>query len=416
MESTTRSTLAAAQELLLAAAGTNVLPTNPAELTALVGHLTELRNMCDGLELKVIRQIERCEVAKTADASSTTTWLADKQGIDPKQAAKKLTLARVVERHLPAAEAALCAGDISVDQVQIMAATVTKLPKDAPLAEIDRTLTAHAQTLGPTPLRKVGNHVLELVDPDLADRILQAQLAKEDHDAEKSAFFHLNQDRDTGMWRLNGMVDKTTGERLHIMVDERSRPVKGADGPDLRPAALRRADAFGEIVELAHSHSTKRHGGNRTQLVIVVNPDTGIGTTLYGGQDLSADLTARHLCDAEVSQLLPDQLLPGHLHLTDPKRLFTGRARRLLELRDGGCAFPGCDRPPGWTHAHHIVPWSKGGTTTPSNGVLLCSHHHRVVHRGDWAIRMALDGKPEFIPPPWVDPHQSPIRNPIHQL
>jgi hypothetical protein len=29
-------------------------------------------------------------------------------------------------------------------------------------------------------------------------------------------------------------------------------------------------------------------------------------------------------------------------------RLFTGAARRALLLRDGGCAFPGCDRPAQW--------------------------------------------------------------------
>ena len=414
MESTTRSTLAAVKELLLAAASSNVLPTNPAELSALIGQITEIRNMADGFELKVVRQVEVCEVAKAADASSTTNWLAEKQGIDPKQAAKKLALARTVERHLPTAEAALCAGEISVDQVQVIAHTVTKLPKEAPLAEVDKTLTEYAQTLGPTPLRRVGNHVLEVVDPDLADRVLRAQLSREERDADKSAFFHLNQDRDSGMWRFHGMVDKTTGEHLQIMVDERSRPAKGADGPDLRPAAVRRADAFGEIVELAHSHSTTRHGGNRTQLVVMVNPDTGIGTTLYTGQDLSAERTAQLMCEAEVSYALPDALLPGRVQLTDPERLFTGRVRRLLEVRDRGCAFPGCDRPTGWTHAHHIQPWSQGGKTTLDNGVLLCSHHHRVVHRGDWAIRMALDGKPEFIPPPWVDQTQTPIRNPIH--
>ncbi|MBM7786466.1 HNH endonuclease signature motif containing protein [Tenggerimyces flavus] len=414
MESTTRSTLAAVKEQLLAAANSNVLSTNPAELAATVGVLTEIRNICDGLELKVIHQAEVCEVAKAADASSTTAWLADKQGIDPTRAKKKLTLARMVEQHLPTAGAALCAGEISVDQVHAIAHTITTLPKDAPLGEVDKTLTDHAQTLGPTPLRKLGNHVLELVAPDVAHQILQAQVEREERDADKTAYFHLSQDPDSGMWRFSGRTDKDTGERLHLLVDARSRPVKGADGPDLRTAAARRADAFGQIIELAHNHSTTRHGGNRTQMVVMVNPDTGIGTTLHTGQDLSPELTARIMCEAEVSHLLPDHLMPGHLHLTDPERLFTGKLRRLLELRDRGCAFPGCDRPPGWTHAHHIKAWSKGGPTTLNNGVLLCTHHHRVIHRGDWAIRMALDGKPEFIPPPWIDHHQTPIRNPIH--
>jgi hypothetical protein len=32
--------------------------------------------------------------------------------------------------------------------------------------------------------------------------------------------------------------------------------------------------------------------------------------------------------------------------------------------------------------------------------VLLCGHHHHVVHRGEWAVVMAADGRPDFHPPP----------------
>jgi HNH endonuclease len=68
----------------------------------------------------------------------------------------------------------------------------------------------------------------------------------------------------------------------------------------------------------------------------------------------------------------------------------TGRwpiaSRRAITLRDRGCTFPNCDRPPSWTDIHHCTPWSEGGTTSLDNGVLLCRRHHGFVHRQRWNI------------------------------
>ena len=33
-----------------------------------------------------------------------------------------------------------------------------------------------------------------------------------------------------------------------------------------------------------------------------------------------------------------------------------------------------------WCDAHHTDPWSSGGPTDLTNGVLLCSHHHHRAH------------------------------------
>ncbi len=82
--------------------------------------------------------------------------------------------------------------------------------------------------------------------------------------------------------------------------------------------------------------------------------------------------------------------------------------RRALVIRDGGCAFPGCGRPARWCHAHHIWFWADGGPTKLSNLVLLCGHHHRVVHHHGWDVDIGPDGHPQFHPPPWIDPHQIP--------
>jgi hypothetical protein len=90
--------------------------------------------------------------------------------------------------------------------------------------------------------------------------------------------------------------------------------------------------------------------------------------------------------------------------------------RRALVARDRGCAFPDCDRPPRWCDGHHVRPWSRGGRTDLGNLVLLCGHHHRVVHEPacGWRVCAAADGSPEFIPPRWIDPLQRRRRNLYH--
>jgi hypothetical protein len=79
--------------------------------------------------------------------------------------------------------------------------------------------------------------------------------------------------------------------------------------------------------------------------------------------------------------------------------------RRALNLRDGGCAFPGCTRRPQRCHAHHVDHWVDGGPTALENLCLLCLFHHQLVHHGQWTVEM-IDGLPWFTPPAWLDPQQ----------
>ena len=85
------------------------------------------------------------------------------------------------------------------------------------------------------------------------------------------------------------------------------------------------------------------------------------------------------------------------------RRLFSAGQRLGLAIRDKGCVFPGCDRPPSWCEAHHIDSWAIGGATDLTNGCLLCGYHHRLVHKGDWQIIIAGDNHPNVIPPDWID-------------
>ena len=87
-------------------------------------------------------------------------------------------------------------------------------------------------------------------------------------------------------------------------------------------------------------------------------------------------------------------------------RFPTAAQFRALVLRDRHCQFPGCDRPPEWTDAHHLIHWLHGGTTDLDNLVLLCRYHHVTCHEGDWTLHREPDGHISATPPPepWERP------------
>ncbi|XKQ76871.1 DUF222 domain-containing protein [Paenarthrobacter ilicis] len=117
-------------------------------------------------------------------------------------------------------------------------------------------------------------------------------------------------------------------------------------------------------------------------------------------------------CDADI---LPVLLGTGSeiLDIGRTTRIFPPHIRKAITARDGGCTFPDCTMPAPWCEAHHITYWSQGGTTGTHNGTLLCSHHHHLIHKEQWRIDMTT-GAPWFIPPPHIDPHQTPRRNHHH--
>ena len=116
------------------------------------------------------------------------------------------------------------------------------------------------------------------------------------------------------------------------------------------------------------------------------------------GLELSGSAVRRMACDCDLIRVLLDAegcvLDVGRTH-----RLVTPAIWTALVARDRHCAFPGCTRPPVMCHAHHIRHWVDGGPTALDNLVLLCGHHHRTIHHTPWQVRLAADGRPEFLPP-----------------
>jgi 5-methylcytosine-specific restriction protein A len=109
-------------------------------------------------------------------------------------------------------------------------------------------------------------------------------------------------------------------------------------------------------------------------------------------------MARRIACDAAVTTVTVDgkgtPLDVGRTTRTIPPAL-----RRAVVVRDGGCRFPGCDRPPEWTDCHHILPWAEGGATRLDNLVLLCQLCHTRVHEQGWRLQWGPAGKLLAEPP-----------------
>ncbi|MFE5838072.1 DUF222 domain-containing protein [Arthrobacter sp. NPDC056493] len=137
---------------------------------------------------------------------------------------------------------------------------------------------------------------------------------------------------------------------------------------------------------------------------------TGDGTALFAFSGPVNPATIRKIaCDADIIPVVLGT--QGRiLDIGRAARVFPPHIRKAITARDQGCAFPGCTIPAPWCEAHHITYWSRGGTTSTGNGVLLCSHHHHLIHKENWHIDVTNE-VPWFKPPPELDPHRKPRRN-----
>ena len=233
-----------------------------------------------------------------------------------------------------------------------------------------------------------------------------------------------------GSRRFRGQLGPEGGALLDAALAAVSGPRPAQDGtPDPRTPGQRRAEGLLELITLAtQTDGMPEHGGEPVTLTVITTRDylaqttTDVATatptasrptqrprrrTLEDGTPLSPESTRRLGCDAWLVAAIVDTDLDV-LDIGRLSRVIPRPMRRALIVRDQGCAFPGCGRPPRWCHGHHIRHWAHGGPTALTNLVLLCGRHHRVIHHHGWDVDLGPDGHPRFHPPPWIDPTRTP--------
>jgi hypothetical protein len=107
---------------------------------------------------------------------------------------------------------------------------------------------------------------------------------------------------------------------------------------------------------------------------------------LGSSAELSVDALTRMGCDADLALALLDAT-GQPLYLSRTSRDPNTAQRRALVVRDGGCVFPGCDRPPAYCQAHHLRFWADDGPTDIDNLALVCGFHHWLVHDQHWLLQ-----------------------------
>jgi hypothetical protein len=268
----------------------------------------------------------------------------------------------------------------------------------------------------------------------LRDDLDEAGIADRAARLREKRYLHLTPLAD-GMTRLSGMLDPESAAIVTAAYDGATSPRRhGVRFVDTELAARAEevlADprtteqiALDAFVGLIEAGSTVDPGTilpfRRPEVVVHVtlaDLDRRAGKGRIEGQSSAVGITTveRHICEAGVVPILFD----GTRRVVDigvTQRLFTRRQRIALAARDRGCAFTGCDRPPSACEAHHRTFWSRGGATSVDNGVLLCKHHHLLVHDHGWGIRRNPDPGGAywlFDPPPAVAALRAPRRESV---
>jgi hypothetical protein len=398
----------------------------PTDIAGVMTQTVELARAAQVLQLSLTRVAERHQTARREGATSTDAWVAQTVGVSRSAAIREVDLATALPQLAPNTRQSLSTpGGVSLEKAHLITRAMTKLPDTLTAIERDSVETAlldKAKRLSVEDLRRAARRALEAVDVRAADRAEAREVTREENTAQDQASLWLAGTATNGLVEggftipaleadfLRSYLQAATAPRTNKLTANKlsAKKLSANHGKlDLGDQRLRNGQAFLHLLRHLPEATTMAHGGVPATLVVTIEETTlrdatdrcgvtGFGTVISPGE------LRRLACE---TNLLPMILGGGSLPLDLGRqaRLFTRAQRIALAHRDRGCAFPGCDRPPGWCEAHHITSWANSGQTNLKDGILLCGTHHRLIHNTAWRIRIRPDKTPEFIPPPHLE-------------
>jgi hypothetical protein len=373
----------------LAAAVASLAEVDPADLPA-AAQLDLLRRvwpvLCqlDAQVTRIVGAVHAQGSAAQEGAVSTAAWLRSR--LHAGNVGQRVQVAKAM-RDLPEVAAVFEQGEISFAHAQIATKAARDLDRKVLAGGEDKLLAQEAVGQPPGRFAEAAVQIRDHFNADAADKRTR-DLHTEWLDVDKTF---------GGAVSISGVLAPDTGELLLQTLGALMPPV---NPDDLVSATTRRALALGQLCRIA-ADAAPQAGGAKPQVTVTIDLDTLRGQTtdlfnahgawtgarLRSGTPVAAETARRLACDCGLVPVVLGAASEP-LDAGRKQRLVTPAIRRALEVRDGGCRFPGCDRPVSWCDAHHLKHWVHDGETSIRNMILLCRRHHVLVHECGWRIHL----------------------------
>jgi len=311
-------------------------------------------------------------------------YLAWKTGLSLTRAKQIVTIARRATE-LPVSMDTFRRGELAVDQVYAIA---LRAPwwSDREVCELARYATVHQlrNALGRYPFPEIANPAATVEpQPEPADEPDGSDDADDESTVEPSPeptpaaptppadriWFGLGDD---GRFRLDVECDELTGMVLTNALREARDQLFQNGHVDVNWV-----DALREVAERSLASITD--AARRDRYRVHIHIDTDGSCSNDRGWNLPESIRRYITCDGLLTPTLIEAGIP--ISVGRSRRAIPDRTRRIVILRDQGCAVPGCTQ----THlleVHHIIHWEDDGPTDTFNLIALCPHHHRLHHKG----------------------------------
>lgn len=335
--------------------------------TALLDRWTEISQATYRF-LALLREFDFRQGWKAYGCTDCAQWMDFKLKVSRKTALEKVRVARALW-FVPQIDAAFKAGELSYSQVRALT-RVADPENEAALLERARTSTAG-------DLEKYCQR-LRQGDAQVGDHLARTQ-----HHSRSLMLFAESGELSA---KLPPNELAVVQQAIETLVD--TLP----EDPD-RDYFASRADALVEMARLVLTKRNPNDGSADSESKSTPQPGSyqvmvHVDATALSGQGGEADYplpTIKKLCCAgEVTAIVKEGetvLNVGRKHRLVPPKL-----KQALAARDRHCQFPGCHHTQ-FLDAHHIKHWCDGGETNLGNLVLLCSHHHTLMHEGGFSLK-----------------------------
>jgi len=376
------------EELATKIAGADERLVADDDLMADVRTLERVRSL---IETAVGSRVAELDARGTTDVVTghrTAGWLAKECGVSPGTARARVQLGRVLRCDLRETDRAVREGRLCTDRARVMAAAVNERIA-AEFAEMEASLIGESARMTFAEWAQRVRLVAALLDqdgPEPADDVANNRLRLKGSGADVSVG-----------GRLVGDVAVTSRAAIEQMADELWRQYRddhqaSGGAVEVPSRETLRALAFAELCRRGLMVGTDGTATRpRVEATLVINTDTP-DVVHVNGEPLVTGSASALACDMSVWTIVLNSLgVP--LDMGREIRTANREQRRALEQRDGGCVFPGCGMRPDQCDAHHVAQWYRDlGTTDVKHMVFLCRHHHGVIHRRGWDLRIGDDG------------------------